>query len=69
MVCVRGKEIGVYQSPAGWYQGTYEEGCPFCRLTSYASSEEKAKKLPLSRQSALENSFCNGCGSCIVERA
>lgn len=66
MKCVKGYEVEPQRSAAGYYMGTVDEDwCPNCRLTSsYAKTAEEAKKLPLDRQSAEENVFCNGCGRC-----
>lgn len=69
MKCVKGFEVCPQRSAAGYYMGTFdpEEG-PNCRLSSaYAKTAEEAKELPLDRQDAMENMFCNGCGNCFVE--
>lgn len=66
MKCVKGYEVEPQRSAAGYYMGTVdEEGLPNCRISSrYAKTREDAKKLPLDRQGAEENRFCNGCGNC-----
>lgn len=66
MKCIKGFEVEPQRSAAGYYMGTFdpEEGLN-CRLSSeYAKTVEEAKKLPLDRQSCMENEFCNGCGRC-----
>ncbi len=64
--CKRGHEIKVVRSAAGYYRGTADEqGYPNCRLTTrYAKTQADAEHLPLDRQTAMENRFCNGCGVC-----
>ena len=68
MKCVKGYEVEPLRSAAGYYMGTLDEdGCPNCRLSStYAKTAEQAKSLPLDRQNAMENAFCNGCGRCFT---
>ena len=67
MKCIKGYEIRVLKSAAGFYIGTTEEeGFPMCRISSYYPTKDAA-------QTALDNktfyrfaeeiSFCNGgCG-------
>lgn len=66
MKCKRNYEVKVMKSNAGYYRGTADEqGFPNCRLTTrYAKTIEDAEHLPLDRQTASENQFCNGCGRC-----
>lgn len=66
MKCVKGYEVEPQKSAAGYYMGTIDyDGIPKCRISSkYAESVEEAKSLPLDRQSAMENEYCNGCGNC-----
>lgn len=66
MQCKKGYEVQPLKSAAGYYMGTLDEdGCPNCRLsTGYTKTAEAAKQLPLDRQTAMENAFCNGCGRC-----
>lgn len=66
MKCIKGYEVEPQRSGAGYYMGTKNEfGEPKCRLTTqYANNREEAKSLPLDRQHASENAFCNGCGKC-----
>ena len=66
MKCVKGYEVEPQRSAAGYYLGTVDEfGCPNCRISSrYAKTKEDAEKLPMDRQSVMENEFCNGCGKC-----
>ena len=69
MKCIKGYEVEPLRSGAGYYMGTFDpEDGPNCRLTtSYAKTPEEAKGLPLDRQIAYENVFCNGCGNCFRE--
>ena len=70
MKCSKGLEVGVLYSNAGFYVGTKSElGEPNCRISGYSSGSERAKSLPLDRQDALENKFCNGCGKCFGDKA
>ena len=66
MKCIKGYEVEPQRSAAGYYMGTVDEDqCPNCRISSsYAKTAEEAKNLPLDRQNADENVFCNGCGRC-----
>lgn len=68
MKCVKGYDVKPLHSYAGYYMGTLdEEGFANCRLsTGYTRTEEEALKLPLDRQNAMENAFCNGCGRCFT---
>lgn len=67
MKCTRGYEITVQKSAAGYFLGTVDgEGIPNCRLTDYAATEAKAKKLSFNRTVAPENQFCSG-GSCFKQ--
>lgn len=69
MKCIKGYDVEPLRSAAGYYMGAidYEEG-PICRITSlYAKDAEGAKSLPLDRQDADENMFCNGCGNCFIK--
>lgn len=69
MKCIKGYEVEPQRSGAGYYMGTVnEEQMPNCRLTTqYAKKREDAKNLPLDRQHATENAFCNGCGKCFKD--
>lgn len=69
MKCSKGYDVIPMRSAAGYYMGTVdEEGCPNCRITtSYAKTKELAQTLPLDRQAAPENIFCNSCGSCFAK--
>ena len=67
--CCKGYEVAPQRSDAGFYMGTFDpqEG-PNCRLSSqYAKTATDAEKLPLDRQNAMENRFCNGCGNCGIK--
>ena len=66
MQCIKGYEVEPQRSAAGYFMGTFDpiEG-PNCRLTTrYAKTAAEAEKLPLDRQNAAENFFCNKCGKC-----
>ena len=66
MTCRRGYEIKPMKSAAGWYLGTRDkDGFPNCRLSDYARTEEEAYELPLIRQFAEENSYCNSLKGCL----
>lgn len=68
MKCRCGYEIKAYKSPAGWYLGTHDnEGYPQCRISGYAKTEEDAYNLPLIREFADENAFCNRNKGCISQ--
>lgn len=64
--CIKGYEITAMSGGCGWYLGTYDEdGYPNCCITTgHAKTMADAKNLPLDRQRATENVFCNGCGKC-----
>lgn len=67
MKCKKGYEIQVLKSAAGFYLGTLDEdGLPNCRISSaYATNEEDAKTLPMTRQTGcIENEFCNSGTGC-----
>lgn len=66
MKCIKGREVKPLQSGSGWYMGTEDEdGIPMCRITSgYATKMDGASYLPLDRQDAMENIYCNKCGRC-----
>ena len=62
MKCVRGHEVKVLKSGAGWYIGTVEDGMPYCRISiSYYETEVEANRM-LERGFAIkdygENEFC-----------
>lgn len=70
MKCRCGYEIKAYKSAAGWYLGTHDnEGFPQCRISGYADTEEDAYNLPLIREFADENAFCNRGRGCINQDA
>ena len=65
IVCKKGLEVRPQRSAAGYYLGTLDNGEPNCRLTSqYAKDKNEAYHLPLDRQNAMENRFCNKNGNC-----
>lgn len=65
-VCKKGYEVRPQKSAAGYYMGTVDgDGCPNCRLTTqYSKDKNGAYQLPLDRQAATENRFCNRTGKC-----
>lgn len=66
MKCRKGYEIVPQHSPAGYYLGTRDkEGFPNCRISQgYARTAKEAMKLPMDRQCAMENMFCNRGDGC-----
>jgi hypothetical protein len=66
MKCVKGYEVTALRSDSGWYMGAEsEDGTPLCRITSgYATKMDGTQYLPLDRQDAMENIYCNKCGKC-----
>ena len=65
--CIKGYEIQVLRSAAGYYIGTLDEdGLPNCRIsTQYAKTAEEAKDLAPDRQfGCTENEWCNGGKGC-----
>lgn len=66
MKCKKGYVVMALQSAAGYYMGTLDEdGCPNCKLSSgYCKKKSSAEELPLDRQGASENVFCNKNGDC-----
>ena len=72
MKCIKGYEVEPQRSTAGYFMGTVdEEQMLNCRLTTqYAKTREGALKLPIDRECATENVFCNGgCGQCFPNKA
>ena len=43
--CELFSKANVCQSGAGFYIGVYDEGVPFCRITGYSETKEKAEKV------------------------
>ena len=67
MKCIKGYEVEVLKSAAGWYRGTRDnEGFPNCRISrDYAQDPDSARSLPLDRQTGcIENEFCNNGRGC-----
>ena len=69
MKCVKGHEIAVHKTHAGYYIGCFGEDGPICRISRYYNKKEQADK-------ALEhNTFypdegcvlCPGVWSCLPE--
>jgi len=69
MKCIKGYEIRVLKSAAGFYIGTTEEeGFPMCRISGYYPTEEAAQTALNNKtfyRFAEEISFCNGGCGCI----
>lgn len=66
MVCIKGREIEILKSSAGFYVGTREQGEPFCRISDYRTKPGDVSDFDYSRMFyAMENQFCNGCRNCI----
>lgn len=66
MKCIKGFEVEVMKSPAGFYLGTKDkEGFPNCRISGYCQSKELAPYLIPNRQTnCIENEYCNGGRGC-----
>lgn len=65
--CIKGFEVTILHSQAGYYVGTVDEyGFPNCRLSGqYADTNEKAEMLLLDRQiGCAEIEWCNGGKGC-----
>lgn len=70
MKCIKGKEIQVLRSAAGYYIGCYDEDGPCCRISGYYSDKERAEtalEKKLFFRDAEEISFCNKGWGCIPE--
>jgi len=69
MKCVRGYDIEVLRSGAGYYIGTRDDiGLPNCRISNqYAKNSKDAEDLPMDRQNNMENCYCNGGRGCFRE--
>ncbi len=69
MKCIKGYEVKVMKSAAGYYIGTYDnEGFPMCRISDYYKTQESAQRaLDKFRfyRFAEEISFCNHGYDCI----
>lgn len=76
-ICVKGLELTVFKSRAGYYVGTedldpeIEDIVPNCRITDYTESEQESiTKLidgDFERQGYSECLFCNQIGMCILD--
>lgn len=66
MKCIKGFEVEVMKSPAGYYLGTKDkEGFPNCRISGYCQSKELAPYLIPNRQTnCIENEYCNDGKGC-----
>ena len=64
--CVRGHEVKVLKSSAGYYIGTTDCGQPYCRLSvEYYKTEKEAQfeldnRIFCERVDAMEIEFCKG---------
>jgi len=70
MKCIKGKELGVHKSNAGFYIGVVDEEGPLCRISEeYYETRELAELLLKSNafvvRDCIENNFCNGEKSCL----
>ena len=69
MNCIKGYEIKVMKSAAGYYIGTSDEdGFPMCRISSYYQTKELAQKdldNCMFHREAEEIYFCNRGMGCI----
>lgn len=70
MKCIKGKEISVHHSRAGWYIGCWDEEGPYCRISGYYGSKEEAERhleLRSFWREADEIWFCNRGHGCLPE--
>lgn len=69
MKCIRGYEVKIMNSAAGYYIGTLDdEGFPMCRISSYYKTQESAQKALdkcTFHRFAEEINFCNHGCDCI----
>ena len=72
--CIKGFEVKVLRSAAGYYIGTLdEEGFPYCRVSKeYYSTQEDAEKALADksfteRTHCVEVEFCNGGQGCQIK--
>lgn len=73
IICMQGYEVQVLNNSAGYYIGTITEDGPNCRISQeYYKTKEKAetalKTVFQTRESAMENHFCNGGLGCRFQR-
>ena len=65
--CVKGEEITMLRSEAGWYLGTYDysEGypCPNCRISEYFAND-KELEAGVEYRNCPENQFCSNGRVC-----
>lgn len=66
MKCIKGYEVKVMKSPAGYYLGTEDPaGFPNCRISGYCQNKDLAPYLIPNRQTnCIENEYCNGGRGC-----
>ena len=68
MKCIKGYEIEVLHSAAGYYIGTFCKDGPNCRVSNYYKTEKQAKvalDTATFGRYAAEIDFCNNGLSCI----
>jgi len=69
MKCIKGFEVKVMTSAAGYYIGTFDnEGFPMCRISDYYKSKEAAQRALEKfafHRFAEEINFCNHSYECI----
>lgn len=68
MKCIKGHEIEILKSAAGYYVGTRDEnGLPYCRISDYRIEPGYKSDYDFARMFyAIENQFCNGKCHCIT---
>lgn len=73
MKCIKGYEVEVMKSPAGFYLGTKDnEGFPNCRISGYCQMleiaeyllEENIEDFANRQTGCIENEYCNGGRGC-----
>ena len=67
--CVRGYEVQILKSGAGFYIGTLDEdGFPMCRMSNeYAKTHKQAIETLWADRTCMENMFCNGGMGCMPD--
>lgn len=68
MKCIKGYDIKIMKSNAGYYIGTRDgEGFPNCRISDYRETPGTISDYNLARMVyAMENQYCNGCRNCVT---
>ena len=57
--CIKGKEVTVLRSAAGYYVGTFDEEGPYCRL-SQCYGKTIDDPIINTERDCVENNHCNG---------